>query len=211
MSGDNQPLTLSLSKGWYLSLATVAVWSLLALLSFPNLAHACLCASPGSPKEAMADADAVFFGRVTGMAVRSNDSGTISSADPTTVEFDVIRVWKGPLRETLTVETERSGISCGYEFKEGRKYIVYTWGGNRTGLCTRTGPAWLAVRDFVALGFGQAPQSSGEPDGKLPETPTSYGPGCSALSDSGRNRMDFAAPGLLAGVLALGIIRRRRL
>lgn len=153
MNGDNQPLTLSLSKGRYLPFTAAVALALLALLMLPEPAHACLCASSGSPREAMAEADAVFFGKVTSLTAHSRRDGSISSADPVTVEFDVIRVWKGPPHDTLTVETERMGISCGYEFKEGRRYIVYTWGGNRTGRCTRTAPAWLAARDFAALGL----------------------------------------------------------
>lgn len=130
------------------NLAAAAVGVALCLLTVllpAKPAHACMCGASGSPRDAMAEADAVFFGRVTGMTVRSKEPGRISSADPVTVEFDVIRVWKGPLRESLTVETERLGISCGYEFAVGRRYMVYTWGGGRTGRCTRTAPVWLST------------------------------------------------------------------
>ena len=191
--------------------ASVSLLLLAALLMLPEPAHACLCASSGSPREAMAEADSVFFGRVTSLTVHSRRDGSISSADPVTVEFDVIRVWKGPLRETLTVETERMGISCGYEFKESRRYIVYTWDGNRTGRCTRTAPAWLATRDFAALGVGQDPGLPGAPDGKPPQTPTSGGPGCNAPASPDGNRTDFATLGLLAGAVILGARTKRRL
>ena len=216
MNGDNQPLTLSLSKGWCLSLAMVMALSLLALLMFPKPAHACMCGDSGSPREAMAKADEVFFGRVTGMTVRSRESGLISSADPVTVEFDVIRVWKGPLRETLTVETERMGISCGYEFKEGRRYIVYTWGGNRTGLCTRTAPVWLAARDFAALGLGRSPEliAEGLPTPAPIVEPAAKnqpsGGGCGNTASASHNPADLAPLALLAGTLWLGARRRRR-
>ncbi|MYC32054.1 MAG: hypothetical protein F4X64_02625 [Chloroflexi bacterium] len=163
----------------------------------------------------MEEADAVFFGQVVAIQTPGprfrNGEQVISSADLVTVEFRVRRVWKGPIRETLSIRTERSEISCGFEFKEGREYIVYTWRGNRTGLCTRTAPAWLAVRDFAALGFGRDPESHGAPDGKLPETPTSSSPGCNAPAGPDRNRMDFAALGLLAGAVILGARPKRRL
>ena len=156
----------------------------------------------------------MFVGKVVAIQTPDprlrNGEQVISSADPVTVEFDVIKVWKGPLRETLTVDTERSEISCGFEFKEGRRYVVYAYDGY-TGFCTRTAPAWLAVRDFTALGFGQDPEPAGAPDGKLPETSTSDGPGCNAPARPGRNRMDFAALALLAGVAILGARPKRRL
>lgn len=187
---------------------------LLIPLALPKLAHACSCAPSGSPKEAMAEANAVFFGKV--VAIRTpgprlrNGEWVISSADPMTVEFDVVRVWKGPIRQNLSVQTERYEVSCGFGFKEGRRYIVYAYDGH-TGLCTRTAPAWLAARDFAALGLGQYPESPGAPDGKLSETPTSGGPGCNAPARPDRNRMDFAAVGLLAGVVVLGARPKRRL
>lgn len=188
--------------------------ALLALLMFPKPAHACTCASSGSPREAMADADAVFFGKVAAIQTPSprlkNGEWVISSADPVTVEFDVIKVWKGSLRKIMTIETERSEISCGFEFKEGRRYVVYAYDGY-TGLCTRTAPAWLAIHDFAALGSGQEPESPAAPDGKLSESPTSDGAGCNAPTHPARNRTDFAALGLLAGAVILGARPKRRL
>ena len=202
---------ISFSVAWLVAV-TLAV---LIPLALPKPAHACYCGDSGSPREAMAEADAVFFGKVVtiqapGPRFRKGQLG-ISSADLVTVEFRVRRVWKGPIRDTLSVQTERSEISCGFEFKEGREYIVYTWRGNRTGLCTRTAPAWLAARDFAALGFGNGPESAGAPAGNLSDTPTSGGPRCNAPARPGRNRMDLAALGLLAGAVILGARPKRRL
>ena len=60
----------------------------------------------------MAEADAVFLGKVAaihrpGPTLR-NGQPVISSADMVKVDFRVSKVWKGPRRETLTVETELS-------------------------------------------------------------------------------------------------------
>lgn len=206
----NQPRTLSLSKGRYLLLATTVVLSLLTLFMLPRTTHACLCASSGSPKEAMAKADAVFLGKVIAVHLPGptlrNGQPVISSADMVKVDFRVSKVWKGPRREILTVETERSEISCGFEFEEGRRYIVYTWGGNRTGFCTRTAPAWLAARDFTALGFGERPESAMQKEG------TTSSPGtCNAPAHAGRNRTDLAAIASIIRVAALSAWRKRRL
>lgn len=187
-----------------LLLSAGMILGLLAALGRPEPVHACTCAPSGSPAEALERADAVFAGEVTSIKFKGTSPYRLSSADPVEVEFKVSRVWKGPLRETFTVETENSGISCGYQFKKGRNYIVYTWGSNRTGLCTRTAPAWMAFVDFVALGPGHQPEAS-------PDTKTAEGGACAAPSVPGSKPMDIASLSLLAGVIALGIRSRPRL
>ena len=175
---------------------------LLTLLALPSTAHACSCAPSGSPAEALADADAVFAGEVIVVRPQGHPPFRLSSADPVAVEFRVSQVWKGPRRETVTVETELSEISCGYEFKEGRKYIVYAYDGE-TGLCTRTAPAWRAFHDFVALG------TAWEPDHSPATGPVRSG-SC-GLQTAGSYRPDVAALALLAGAIGSGVGRRTRL
>lgn len=195
---------MALTSAKRLALVAGLAAALLALLIGAEPAHACTCAPSGSPVEALERADAVFAGKVTSIKFKGTSPYRLSTAEPVEVEFKVRRVWKGPLRETFTVETENSGISCGYQFKEGRNYIVYTWGSNRTGLCTRTAPAWMAFADFVALGPGHQPEAS-------PDTKTAEGGACAAPSGPGSKPMDIASLSLLAGVIALGIRRRPRL
>ena len=178
--------------------------ALLTLLTGAQPAHACSCAPSGSPAEALERADAVFAGEVTSVKFSGASPYRLSSSALVTVEFRVTRVWKGPRWPTLTVETERSEISCGFEFKEGQNYIVYTWEGRRTGLCTRTAPAWMAFADFVALGPGSQPESA-------PTTDAGGGMVCGATSGKGGRRMEVATVGLLAGVIVLVIRRRPRL
>lgn len=178
--------------------------ALLVLLAAAEPAHACSCGPSGSPAEALERADAVFAGEVTSVKFSGTSPYRLSSSALVTVEFRVTRVWKGPRLPTLAVETERSEISCGYEFKKGRKYIVYTWEGARTGLCTRTAPAWMAFADFVALGPGQPPEPK-------PAADTRSGSACAAAADTDDRPMDIAVLTLLAGVVALGIRRRPRL
>ena len=193
---------------------------LAVLLPPPQPAHACMCGLSGSPRDAMAEADAVFLGKVVaihapGPSMRDGEL-VISSADLLKVEFSVSKVWKGPRREALTVETERMGVSCGYEFKKGRRYIVYTWGGNRTGLCTRTAPVWLAVRDFAALGLGERPDSKAE--AKTVPTPIVEsaderqlsGGGCGNSAATAGNPADFAPLALLVGIVWVGVRGWRR-
>ena len=48
------------------------------------------------------------------------------SGDRTVVTFRVSAVWKGPSRNTLQVMSVARGVLCpGYEFKQGREYVVY--------------------------------------------------------------------------------------
>ncbi len=195
---------LALISANRLALVAGLAAALLALLAGAEPAHACSCARSGSPAEALERADAVFAGEVTSVKFSGTSPYRLSLAALVTVEFRVTRVWKGPRWPTLTVETERSEISCGYEFKEGQNYIVYTWKGNRTGLCTRTAPAWMAFADFVALGPGHPPEAS-------PDAKTAEGGACAAPSSRGSKPMDIASLSLLAGVIALGIRRRPRL
>ena len=182
---------------------------LLALLAGGESAHACTCAPSGSPEEALAEADAVFAGEATSVKVHGGPFRR-SSADPVTVEFKVSRVWKGPHADTLTVETVRSEMSCGFEFKKGRKYIVYTYGGE-TGLCTRTAPTWMAFRDFAMLGEGWRPETPSVSDGDTPAAESANGGGCHPAAHGGRNQADVAMLGLLAGLAWFGIRRRTSL
>lgn len=177
--------------------------ALLVLLSGAESAHACTCASSGSPAEALERADAVFAGKVTSIKFKGTSPYRLSSVHPVEVEFRVSQVWKGPLQETLTVETENSEISCGYEFEKGQTYIVYATDGY-TGLCSRTAPAWRSFADLMALGPGARPAST-------PTTAAGGGMVCGAAALKGNRRVEVATAGLLAGAIALGIRRRPRL
>ncbi len=188
---------------------------MLTLLAMPKPAHACSCARSGSPKQALKEADGVFLGRVTSMMVLSREAGRLSSADPVFVEFKVARVWKGPRHETLTVETERMGLSCGFEFAVGRRYVVYAYDGY-TGLCTRTAPMWLAARDFAALGLGQSPASALPVERSAEEAVPSSdetvprGSGCTQTANGGGQRFDSSMLAMLAGMIWLAAVRWRR-
>ncbi len=98
-------------------------WLMLALLcSTPLLikaesALACSCARPRSVDESLAQATAVFAGRVTD--IESVDSRRVE------VDFDVDTVWKGSNTSTISVYTAPNPAVCGYSFEVGRSYLVY--------------------------------------------------------------------------------------
>ena len=135
-----------------------------------SLVNACSCISPAPPKESLEKSTTVFAGKVVDIDVPSGI--VISSADPMKVTFDVSKVWKGPNYKTLVVTTARDGASCGYSFKQGEEYIVYTYGeGDKlsTGICSRTNLLATAQEDLVGLGEGNLPTNSGS--NYVPQSP----------------------------------------
>jgi hypothetical protein len=135
----------------------VAILSGGAVLASPaGPACACSCAI-STEAEAAQRADVVFLGTVVEIdkpfAVSFEGSG-----DPVTVTFAVTDVYKGGVPANAQIQTERLGISCGYVFAAGARYLVYasidetgTW---RTSLCS--GNRQLAAGESVPLG-GHAP------------------------------------------------------
>ena len=97
------------------------------------------------------------------------DATTYSSTDPTTVEFKVDTVWKGPSYETMSLTTARSDASCGFTFIEGEEYVVYSRDGATVSLCSRTRSVAYAQEDFDELGEGDRPGAGSI--GPIPEPP----------------------------------------
>ena len=195
-------------RRYVLAALVAAGLALLALVSLSGggTAYACSCAvAPGSPAEELAQADGVFAGVATSVKAHRKLFILPSSADPVTVEFEVSHVWKGPQQETITVSTVRSESSCGYEFQEGERYIVYARNGE-TGLCSRTMPTWRAFADFKELEAPWEPERirvfTAVPD---------RGGGCIPFAATSVNGPELGALALLAGAVALGIRRRPRL
>ena len=103
------------------------------------------CREPGSPRQELERATAVFIGKVT--KVTDNGSVWIN-------EFEVEKSWKGLKTKHLIV---RSGKSLyGYQFQEGGKYLVYAHGKDEltTSRCQRTRGLAEAKVDLKELGEG---------------------------------------------------------
>lgn len=124
-----------------------------AAFIFPTIVQACSCVPPAPAREASAQVDAVFTGRVT--EIEENGGIVSSSADPLKVTFMVQEAWKGVSENTIHLYTAMSSASCGYPFVRGQEYIVYAYSsddGLSTGLCTRTALLSEASDDLGALG-----------------------------------------------------------
>ncbi len=128
-------------------------------------ALACSCNAPRSPSEVFGNSGAVFTGKV--VDVQSGDYSR-------TVQFDVDEAWKGVSQKTLTLTTAGSGASCGYDFEEGTRYLVYTDGGEESlqaSLCSRTQPVADAYEDLAYLGEGYVPVAGQPVVEKAPPSP----------------------------------------
>jgi len=152
----------------------LAVFAIASLFHPLKPAYACSCVAPRPPLEARDEAQAVFSGTVS--SVQSDASGLL-------VTFDVDEIWKGPEGAQLTLATPGSSASCGYEFAQGERYLVYGFaqeGRLNTGLCTRTAPLASAGEDLAAFGPGTpapvAPAAPApEPSVGMPWLPVALG------------------------------------
>jgi hypothetical protein len=130
---------------------TAAVFAIAVLLHPPGRAYACSCVVPPPVGQARDQAAAVFTGVVSAV-VRQTESSQVE------VRFNLTESWKGPIGPTLSLSTSASSASCGYEFVEGQRYLVYASeqdGALSTSLCSRTAPADGAADEIASLGIGR--------------------------------------------------------
>lgn len=221
-------------SGLLLMLSVLVVFMTLLTVR-PQVTYACSCVIPPSPLESMEKSTAVFEGTVTSM--KKSSKLVQSSGDPMYVTFLTGAHWKGEVGEQVTVSTAQSSASCGFEFTEGERYLVYarggaegadgTGGGGADGadgkngaegangnakltvsLCSRTTLYSNAQEDLNELGAGMSVGSPTEP------------PGGAGGDDAAAPAADSASPpwpayagigaGAVALIAALAVILRRR-
>lgn len=140
-----------------IALVSCLVIAAIMFASCVEYALACSCVEPGPPLEELGKATAVFSGKVVD---RDETAVVYSSADPVRVTFQVYTVWKGPVCEAIIVTTAYSEVSCGYEFEDGKEYLVYAHGSAdnlEVSLCSRTQSLMGANQDLSELGNGLIP------------------------------------------------------
>jgi hypothetical protein len=106
----------------------------LGCLAIPPPAHACSCIYQGPACQAYWKTDAVFDGTVTRIEKieREEVSGDrVFTFHDLRVTLEVHQAWKGLSTRTVQVTTSAGGSSCGYQFEEGVRYLVfaYQWPG----------------------------------------------------------------------------------
>jgi hypothetical protein len=93
---------------------------------------ACACSCADLTAEEKADsADVVFTGRVRDIR---------RLAGHKRVQFRARVLYKGKVRRDVTISTELYGASCGFGFREGKRYTVFAYRdrGLATNICTGT-------------------------------------------------------------------------
>ncbi|HJR58050.1 MAG TPA: hypothetical protein VJ813_01575 [Vicinamibacterales bacterium] len=131
-------------------------------------ALACSCMPAGPACQAFWKTDAVFDATVlsiTPLKRTESIGGREPSFADKLVKLDVHRSWKGAQPGPLEVTTSGTGASCGYDFEEGQRYLIFARHGGdgllAVSLCSATqkydgaGPA----AEFLAS-FG-GPESGG--------------------------------------------------
>jgi hypothetical protein len=134
-----------------------------AVLLNSSSADACKCNTGEKPDEQYS---AIFEGRVVSVE-------EVAIPDPPRLHvracFDVVEVRLGSVSPRTCVGTGIGGGDCGFQFVEGRYYLVFARGGNprfpevelSTGVCDRTveiqpsllrNPLWFVIAAVAAVG-----------------------------------------------------------
>ncbi|HJQ57767.1 MAG TPA: hypothetical protein VJ890_12715 [Vineibacter sp.] len=129
------------------ALVAAGVWLTAA---HPTLA--CSCMEP-APDTAYQRASQVFVGKVTQIDKPFLDRLRLTRSGLWHVHFVVSKRWKGSPSDSVTVRTRVTGESCGYPFRTGETYLVYTVANAEpvTGICTGTKDLAHADADLRAL------------------------------------------------------------
>ena len=129
------------------------VGALFGLFSNVTPALACSCVM-ATPTEQFNNAAVVFVG-----TVRSITTDGVSNS----VGFNVSELQKGSSVKTITVITHQQESACGFDFKEGKDYVVYAYeedGKLGTGICTGTALVADSQDDIDNFGFVSSPSES---------------------------------------------------
>ncbi len=135
----------------------LTVLAMVICLQTETDAAACTCMSPKRPTcEVWWQTSAIFVGRVTRIRTVSEET----SDGRRVAKLATLRVrerWQGVQGEReVVVGTGAGGGDCGFEFEQGKTYLVYasqstTNGRLETGICSRTALVEQAAADLTYL------------------------------------------------------------
>ena len=136
--------------------------TLTGLLFAPvGTALACSCADPGPSCQNTFQVDAVFTGTVLSITALPDDGPPLRPGEARMprslrVELSIGEAFRGIQGSTVSLTTAGSGPACGYNFKQGERYLVYAYRAKDsdelvTGICTRTRPIADASEDLEFL------------------------------------------------------------
>lgn len=124
----------------------------------PALSHACSCMEPPKVAQAVAEASAVFVGRVV------NIGKNPLRESKKEVKFIVTRYLKGLDEipgDNVIVYTAQNSAECGIEFVYNGEYLVYVTGvpaNYQTNICSRTKPLELVLAEVKEVARLTAPK-----------------------------------------------------
>lgn len=115
---------------------------------------ACSCIIPESPEKELEKSDSVFIWRVISIEKEKSLNQLLWNINKNIVNFEVKANIKWISKDSIIAETAESSASCGYNFEEGKEYIVYwnieNWELNIS-LCSRTSLVSNASEDLEAF------------------------------------------------------------
>jgi hypothetical protein len=129
---------------------------MVAWLLLPVCAKPCDCPYAGAPCKAFANTPTVFAGRVVQISTINRKTPFGDDFKDRLVSFEVERSYRGWEAKTAEIVTGWGGGDCGYDFREGVRYLVYAYphretGKLYTGICQRTRPLSAASEDLEYL------------------------------------------------------------
>lgn len=143
--------------------------SILPMGTFPSIVSACKCAELPSVKEEFERSQAVFSGKVLDVREKKSSKEYITKS----VLFEVTNTWKGGKQSQIIITTGQGGGDCGFDFKEGKEYLVYANESTMYGekslvsiMCDRTNELRSLQEDLKILGEGQPPTEEVDLTGK---------------------------------------------
>lgn len=133
-------------------LAGLILMSIIMWFYSVSTTFACSCMMPENPTAELEKADSVFQWTVTNISTQNPDA---EFGKQNLVEFDIAGYWKWNINNS-TVTTQDSSAACGYNFEEGKDYIVYSWfdsdnDQHYVNLCSRTTTLENASDDIAEL------------------------------------------------------------
>ena len=94
------------------------------IVSSISVAAACTCYSEPHGKTSR-QAEAIFVGTLVSIGTQEISNQKISGGPLHSLTFKVERKWKGIKTDEITVFTNAPNSCSAFEFREGRKYLIY--------------------------------------------------------------------------------------
>lgn len=141
------------------------------IISIPSTIYACSCAEIPTVEEELERSKAVFTGNAITIKEQRHLDGSITKS----VLFGVTKTWKGVSESQVIITTGLGGGDCGYEFEQGKEYLVYANNSSMYGekddlvtiICDRTNELITAQEDLALLGQGKIPTEQVNLKGEL--------------------------------------------